>query len=160
MEEDPALQALRRSQQEQDSAYAELLATIDTLSQFALPLERLPAMAQQQARLNSLFELPAPVLGDGLRGKHRASVWGVVGPALQRQQEFNAAGYAVDNLPQAVEKRGVNTELAHLVTWTGVDTILGPLADDPEAYRDKFEILAEHRAFELVRKGNRIASVR
>jgi pyranose oxidase len=76
------------------------------------------------------------------------------------QQELNAAGYEVDNLPQAVEKRGVKTELAHLVTWTGVDTILGPLADDPEAYRDKFEILAEHRAVELVRKGNRIESVK
>ena len=57
----------------------------------------------------------------------------------------------VENLPMGAEKRGVDTEIAHFVTWTGVDTILGPLVNQPGKYQKQFRILAEHRAEELVR---------
>jgi pyranose oxidase len=59
-------------------------------------------------------------------------------------------GYNVHSPVMGAKKRGFKSDLAHFVTWTGADTILGPLADDPERFKDRFEILAEHRAEKLV----------
>ncbi len=64
---------------------------------------------------------------------------------------LNDKKVGVENLPMGAEKRGVDTEIAHFITWTGADTILGPLVNEPEKYGDRFRILAEHRAEALVR---------
>jgi O-antigen chain-terminating methyltransferase len=85
MDEDPDLLALGRVQEEQDAAYNALLTALDAASQFPLPAEELPALPEQLARLNTLWQTPT-ASGGLLGGWPR----GVVAPALERQQEFNA----------------------------------------------------------------------
>jgi pyranose oxidase len=71
---------------------------------------------------------------------------------------LETAGHPMDYLDLACERRGTS-ETAHLVTWTGGDTVLGPLASDPARYSGRFEILREHRAIRLVPRGGRIEHV-
>ncbi|HEV8716261.1 MAG TPA: GMC oxidoreductase [Candidatus Binatia bacterium] len=67
-------------------------------------------------------------------------------------------GRPVKNISVGAEKRSVNNtyELAHLVTWTGTDTVLGPLVDSPEHYMQKFTLLPEHRAEKLETKEHKV----
>ncbi len=75
------------------------------------------------------------------------------------KKRLNDLGYPVDNLPMGAERRGVESDIVHFVTWTGVDTVLGPLAYTPERYQGRFEILPQHRAEKLVLRGSKIEHV-
>jgi SAM-dependent methyltransferase len=89
--DNPDLRALRQRLEREEAAYAEALDALDALARFPLPQEELPELPELVARLNGLWEVPAPPPAAGLKGRHHRSVWGVVSPALARQQEFNAA---------------------------------------------------------------------
>lgn len=57
-------------------------------------------------------------------------------------------GYGVQSLPTAGERLSPNDEFVH---FTGTDTVLGPLADDPNAYGEgRFKILEQHRCNALI----------
>lgn len=84
------LDALRRRLEEEEAAYAELLAGVDRLAGFALPLERLPDQPEQQQRLNEECAPPQPPEASGLGGKARRVAWDAVAPAIERQAGFNA----------------------------------------------------------------------
>ncbi|MBI3932234.1 MAG: methyltransferase domain-containing protein [Acidobacteria bacterium] len=91
MSEEPLdLVALRKRLEEEESAYASVLAAMDRLASFALPQEELPDLPRQMERLNALWEAPPPPEAGGITGRHQRSVWRVMAPALQRQQEFNS----------------------------------------------------------------------
>jgi SAM-dependent methyltransferase len=90
MEESPDLEALRRRLEEEEKAYAAALARLDALAQRPPSVQR-PELPELFERLNRLWPrepLPPP---QGLRGKLRRWVWDVLGPALDRQRDFNAA---------------------------------------------------------------------
>ncbi|HEY7508600.1 MAG TPA: methyltransferase domain-containing protein [Vicinamibacteria bacterium] len=90
--DNPDLLALRRRLEQEDKAYAEALGALDALAGFPLPEETLRELPELVARLNTTWEAPPPPPGGGgIGGRHRRSVFGVVAPALGRQQEFNAA---------------------------------------------------------------------
>ena len=64
------------------------------------------------------------------------------------------AGRGVQSLPTAGVRRSDNDEFVH---FTGSDTILGPLIDEPRDYPgERFQIYQEHRCKKLVRSGDRI----
>jgi O-antigen chain-terminating methyltransferase len=88
--DDPDLLALQRRLEQEEKDYAGALAALDALAAFDLPQEKLPEMPQLVARLNGLWETPPAPAAGGLAGRHHRSVWGVVAPALARQQDFNA----------------------------------------------------------------------
>ncbi|HVR70855.1 MAG TPA: methyltransferase domain-containing protein, partial [Vicinamibacteria bacterium] len=88
--DNPDLLALHRRLEQEEKDYAEALDALDALAGFALPQETLKEMPELLARLNGLWEAPAPPAGRGLAGRHQRSVWGVVAPFLARQQDFNA----------------------------------------------------------------------
>ena len=85
------LAALKRRLDEEETAYARLLAELDALVAFPLPAEALPEEAGQLAKLNALHEAPPPPGAGGLLGGLRQRAWGAFAPALQRQAEWNAA---------------------------------------------------------------------
>jgi len=88
--DNPDLLALQRRLEQEEKDYAEALGALDALATFDLPQEKLPEMPELLARLNGLWQAPpAPETG-GLAGRHHRSVWGVIAPALARQEEFNA----------------------------------------------------------------------
>jgi O-antigen chain-terminating methyltransferase len=91
MEEHPELQALRRRAEEEEKAYAALLASLDGLADLPIPANSLPELPRQLARINEMWRAAPPPDGGGLTGRHHRSVWGVVAPALQRQEAFNSA---------------------------------------------------------------------
>jgi len=62
--------------------------------------------------------------------------------------------YGVQELPVAGERRRDNDEFVH---FTGADTVLGPLIDEPDRYQaNQFQILPHHRVKKLVVKGDRV----
>jgi O-antigen chain-terminating methyltransferase len=89
--EPPALEALRRRAEEEDAAYAEVLAALDRLSSFALPAEAAPEVRERLERLNALWPAPERPGGGGLGGALRRRAWDAVAPARERQVAFNAA---------------------------------------------------------------------
>ena len=89
-QEHPALEALRAHLDEEEQAYAEVLATLDHLAAFALPAEKAPEVREKLDRLNTLWETPPRPAGGGLGGAFRQRAWDAVAPALERQAEFNA----------------------------------------------------------------------
>ncbi len=82
----------------------------------------------------------------------------IVGKAVY--ERFVQKGYHMNPLQQAAQRLPVDDRRAYFVNWTGADTILGPLVDDAEHYKDRFEILAEHRAEELHLSGGKVVSVK
>ncbi len=87
----PELAALQEKLDQEERGYAALLAALDSLADFAVGEESVPAQATQMARLNTLWETAtAPAAGGGVGGRFRQGVWATVAPALVRQQEFNA----------------------------------------------------------------------
>ena len=90
-DETPELQALRRRLEEEESAYAALLAAVDALASFPLPAEKLPELSGLMQRLNTLWEAAPPPQGGGLTGRSHRGIYHVMAPALERQQEFNSA---------------------------------------------------------------------
>jgi SAM-dependent methyltransferase len=88
--DDPSLDALRRRLEEEETAYAELLAAVDRLASFPLPAEALPDLPTRVALLNTLWQAAPPPPGSGLGGKLRKWAWDALAPAIARQTEFNA----------------------------------------------------------------------
>lgn len=93
----PDLVALRKKLDEEDAAYADVLAAIDALASFPLPLEKLPDLPAQMQRLNTLWQAPKAPQGGGLTGRAHRGIWGVMAPALERQAEFNATVVQIVN---------------------------------------------------------------
>ncbi|HEY3311806.1 MAG TPA: GMC oxidoreductase [Anaerolineales bacterium] len=73
------------------------------------------------------------------------------------QKRLQQKGFSLDTLQQAAERLPVDDPRAFFIKWTGVDTILGPLLDDPK-YQPSFKILAQHRAEKLSRTGAQVTS--
>jgi hypothetical protein len=90
-DEHEALEALRARLDEEEQAYAEVLAALDRLAAFRLPAEDAPEVREKLDRLNALWETPPRPPGGGLGGALRQRAWDAVAPALERQTEFNAA---------------------------------------------------------------------
>jgi pyranose oxidase len=64
--------------------------------------------------------------------------------------------WQIQSLPVAGERRKDNDEFVH---FTGADTILGPLIDEPQNYpQNRFRILPHHRLTRLVKNSGRIVS--
>jgi pyranose oxidase len=61
--------------------------------------------------------------------------------------------YPVQELPVAGERRKDNDEF---VLWTGSDTVLQPLIDDPDIPSDRFRIAEQHRVERLTYSGGRV----
>jgi SAM-dependent methyltransferase len=93
----PDLVALRKKLDDEDAAYAGVLAAIDALATFPLPLENLPDLPAQMARLNTLWQPPKAPQGGGFTGRAHRSIWEAMAPALERQAEFNATLVQVVN---------------------------------------------------------------
>lgn len=96
-EQTPDLLALRQKLEEEDSAYAVVLAAIDALAGFPLPAERLPDLPEQMAQLNALWTAAEPPHGSGLGATGKRQVWSAMTPALERQAQFNAAAVQILN---------------------------------------------------------------
>lgn len=86
----PELRALQARVQQEEGAYEELLARLDRLASFALPLERRPDLADLMQALNSAGVLPQPTRGTGPLARLDARVERLVAPALAQQARFNA----------------------------------------------------------------------
>jgi SAM-dependent methyltransferase len=86
----PQLVPLKKRLDEEESIYAELLATVDRLVHFPLPIERLPEQQAQLERLNALWEGPAAPAASGLWGRVWGRIWRALAPRFERQQDFNA----------------------------------------------------------------------
>lgn len=68
-------------------------------------------------------------------------------------QRLLEKGFSVSPMQQAAERVRINDPREYFIRWTGSDTILGPLLDDPK-YRSRFQILAQHRAERLNKSDN------
>jgi len=88
--EHPALEGLRGRLQEEEAAYAEVLAAVDRLSAFAIPAEAAPQVRERLERLNELWPAPERPSGGGVGGAFRRRAWDAVFPAVERQAAFNA----------------------------------------------------------------------
>ena len=73
------------------------------------------------------------------------------------KKAFQAHGIPADVLPLGAQKRDATNDLTHLVTWTGTDTVLGPLVDSPGKFRGKFRLRDQHLVEELVLDGHRVS---
>ena len=89
--EDPALSALRARLDDEEAAYAEVLAALDRLADLTLPAEASREAGERLQRLNALWETPERPVSRGLGGALKRRAWDAVAPALERQSEFNAA---------------------------------------------------------------------
>ncbi len=89
--EHPALEQLMARLEEEERAYAQVLAAVDALAGFDLPTEGDPELRQRLARLNELWKAPDAPAGGGLAAALRRRAWEALLPALERQTAFNAA---------------------------------------------------------------------
>jgi SAM-dependent methyltransferase len=112
--ESPDLLALRKRLEEEESAYASILAKIDALATFPLPAERLPDLPEQMTRLNALWPAAEPPQGGGLTGRHKRAIWAVLAPAFQHQADFNSVAVQVLN-GQVDETARLHARLRDLV---------------------------------------------
>jgi hypothetical protein len=105
---DDLLARLERERLEADRLYNEALTAVDRAIQTVPALPPPPAAydPSQLARLNDHWQLlpdGPPPIDRSLKGRLRALVWRIVGPPLERQQQFNAA--LVDHLNRNVASR-------------------------------------------------------
>lgn len=82
----PELEALRRKLEQEEQAYASLLAQLDALARWPSPFAGEADLAR---RINDSWSAPEPPAGGLLGGKRR--VWDAMEPALERQVQFNSA---------------------------------------------------------------------
>ncbi len=86
----PEFEALRARLEREEEAYAELLARLDGLAAFRLPIEAQPQIQQHMQRLNELCA-PAPQSqGRGLGARLDARLRAALAAQLERQQDFDA----------------------------------------------------------------------
>ena len=90
MDDHPELAALRARLDEEERAYASLLAALDALAGLPLPAERLPTLPEKMAHLNQVWAAPGPPEGGGLTGGFHRKRWELFAPVFQRQTEFNS----------------------------------------------------------------------
>ena len=69
MEDHPDLSALRARLEEEERAYASLLAALDALASLPQPAAQLPELPEQLARLNRLWEAPRAPEGKPIPGE-------------------------------------------------------------------------------------------
>jgi len=89
-EDNPDLAALRRKLDAETAAYADVLAAVDRLATFTLPVEALHDLPERLERLNSTWEAPPRPGGRGPGAELRKRAFDALAPALARQTEFNA----------------------------------------------------------------------
>ncbi len=87
---EPALHELRTRLEQEEQAYAEVLAALDALSSFRLPADS-PEAREKLALLNALWKPPERPQGGGLAGALRRRAWDALAPAVERQTAFDAA---------------------------------------------------------------------
>ena len=115
MDEHPDLVALRARLDEEERAYASLLAALDALAALPQPAQQLPELPAQMERLNRLWEAPPPPSGGGLTGRAVRKQWELFAPVFQKQTEFNSA--LVQMLNGYVEQTtALHTRLAEVVS--------------------------------------------
>ena len=85
-EDSPDLRALREKLAAEESAYAAVLAAVDSLAAFPLPAETLRELPALRERLNEAWR--TAIMPEG--GLLAPKVWAAVAPALQRQEQWNA----------------------------------------------------------------------
>lgn len=90
-EEPAALRSLRGRLEDEEKAYAEVLAAVDHLAGFSLPSEAGPEARERLETLNTLWAAPERPTGGGLGGAFRRRAWDAAAPAFERQTRFNAA---------------------------------------------------------------------
>ena len=115
MDEPPDLAALRTRLDEEERAYASLLASLDALAALPLPAQRLAALPQQMARLNQVWEVPGPPAGGGLTGRAQRKRWELFAPVFQQQTEFNSTLVQILN-GYLEETAGLHARLAEMTS--------------------------------------------
>ncbi len=109
---DVDLVRLEEEREAADRLYNEALTALDRslTAPRALPAGAAQPDTSQLERLNRLWQLlpPEPVPFTGWRRRLGAFVWRIVGPPLQRQQEFNAA--LVDHANRNAARTGESAE--------------------------------------------------
>ncbi len=73
--------------------------------------------------------------------------------------QLQQKGFLMTPLQQAGEKITSDDPEAYFIRWTGADTILGSLLDEPLTSPPRLKILAEHRAEKLCWSGNKVTAV-
>ncbi len=86
-----AVAELRARLEEEERAYAEVLAAVDALAAFPLPAEAAAVARERLGRLNELWQVPPAPAGVGPLSWLRRRAWEALAPALERQSAFNAA---------------------------------------------------------------------
>jgi SAM-dependent methyltransferase len=127
----PALDALQARLDEEDAAYAEVLAAVDRLASFPLPAEAGPEVRERLEQLNLLFAPPERPSAGGLGGALARRAWDAVSPALERQARFNTALVQLLN--------------AHLVRLDALHAHLRELAAALVAYAQRVQPLVDAR---------------
>ncbi len=125
----PELEALQQRQAEEDEAYAALLAELDRLASYALPLERLPDQPAVLARVNGLWQAPGAPGGTTFDDRLARKTWDLLKPVLDQQTAFNSLVVQLLNghLDEAARVDGhLRTLVAVLVRW--IQRVL-PLVD-------------------------------
>jgi len=83
------LEALRRRLEDEESAYAAALKTLDELAAFPLPEETGPEIQELLRELNDLLAPAAPSPGRGLAGVLTRRALAALGPLFEHQVRFN-----------------------------------------------------------------------
>ena len=93
---------LKRAREEADRAYNDALTVLDRALPARPPLPGPPAGEQRLAALHAgrrLVPDDAPAPGSGWRARLRAAAWRIIGPIVERQQDFNTL--VVEHLERA-----------------------------------------------------------
>jgi hypothetical protein len=87
----PALAELAARLEQEEQAYAEVLAAVDALAAFSLPAEQAPTVSDRLERLNALWSAPERPAGGGIGAALRRRAWDALAPFVERQVAFNTA---------------------------------------------------------------------
>ena len=86
----PELEALRRRLEDEEAAYAQALAALDSKARLALPEETAVLASELLRELNELWTPPSAPKAAGLSAALARRAWDAIGPAVERQARFNA----------------------------------------------------------------------